>query len=186
MTYLSPSTWWAKVFRFIGKCQSADYKEQYKFHGVRFFDLKLSIAAKDEVIIKNGNIEYKGFEINKVLNFFNEMSDVMVRITLEVSFDERLKPNYEHIEKKFKETCKMVEAIYPDVKFIGGYRSYDKKVLYEFEYELEQGTPIIIDMCSRSWIDRTFPFLTKNKNKAALDFYKNSRGILLLNFVEEK
>lgn len=186
MTYLSPSTWWAKILRFIGKCQSVSHEDQYKFYGVRFFDIKLYVSKHNHMVIKNGDILYNTFSLYNVLNFFNSMGDVTVRITLDVTFDEMMHPDYPSIANKFKETCGIIEQIYPDIKYVGGYRTYDKKCLYEFKYEKENGTPLVVDECTHSKLERLLPFLTASNNRKLIEKYKNSNGFLLLNFVNKK
>lgn len=188
MTYLSPSTWWAKIFGFIGKCQRISFEDQYTYQGVRLFDIRIyKPHNSNHMVIKNGNVYYNTFSLFNVFDLFNKMEDVTVRLTLDISLNERLSDAYNSIQVKFVEYCNMIETIYPSIKFIGGRRRYDGKRLYHFKYEKENGTPFIIEGFDEfSWIDRLFPFIPAMKNKKLIEKYKDEHGFLMLNFVDKK
>lgn len=139
------------------------------------------------MVIKNGSVYYNTFSLFNVFDYFNKMEDVTVKITLDISLDERLGDAYNSIQKKFIEYCNMIETVYPSIKFIGGRRRYDGKRLYLFKYEKENGTPFIVEGFDEfSWIDRLFPFISARKNKKLIEKYKDEHGFLMLNFVDKK
>lgn len=188
MTYLSPSNWWAKIFRFIGKCQNLNYEDQYKYQGVRLFDIRLYVSPRNKhIVARNGKILYDLFSLFNVFSFFNKMGDVTVRVSLDITMEERMCNNdYDAIKTKFISTCNMLETVYPDIMYIGGYKTYDKSRLYTFKYEKEHGEPLIIDECNRKWYDWVFPFIVARKNREMIERYENEHGFLLLNFVEKR
>jgi hypothetical protein len=187
MTYLRPSSWWSKIFKWFGRYQSVSYDEQYIYYGVRLFDFKLYTDKHYHIIIKNGSFRYNLFSFYDILKFFNDREDVTLRITLDTSLNEKLNASeYNKVERRFGEMCKVIENIYPNIRYIGGYRKYDKKVLYNFEWEQMYGTPTIIDGTSNSLIYRLFPILATYSNRKKIRKYKNKDCFLLLNFVDRK
>lgn len=186
MSYLRPTNWWARIFPFIGRTQNVDYEQQYRYCGTRFFDLRLGVSKSNHIIFKNGKIKYETFSLYNVLSFFDNVGDVTVRITLDVSFEEMMSSDYPSMEAKFIETCKVIETIYPEVRYIGGYRKFDKKQLFTFKYERDFGTPLVIDEVNTSWVDRVFPFINAHKNNEKKEKYDKSHGFLLLNFVDRR
>ena len=187
LTYLRPSSWWSKVFKWFRKCQSADYKEQYTYCGVRFFDFHLYADNHCHVIIKNGKYKYNLFSFYEILKYLNDKGDVTLNVVFEASlYDKDNDIEYKRIEKKFTEICGIMEVIYPNIRYIGGYRKYDGEKLYTFKYEAENGTPNIIDMSNNIWLYRFFPILSSFRNRYYIKKYKNENGFLLLNFVDRR
>lgn len=185
LTYLRPSSWWSKIFRYFGKCQSATYQEQYEYCGVRLFDLRLYADKHCHIIAKYGSHKYSIFSLYEILNYLDKKGDVTIRITFEAYVDDILGDvEYRRIEEKFIQICNVIETIYPNIKYFGGYRAYDKKKLYVFNYEKENGIPSIIDIANENWLYRAFPILSSITNRKNIVKYENEDAFLLLNYVD--
>jgi len=182
LTYLEPSSWWLKILNKITRHQRKDYQFQYFYCGVRYFDIRVSADIKGLITLNNG-CEFSMYE---VLEFLERYGDVTVRLTLDEGLD---KYNYDaskSLENKFKNTCKIAETIYRGINFVGGYRIYDKKQIYQFRGK----EPNVIDVDKESIfysiVSRLFPFMRKRLNEKYIDKFKYDNGILLLNFVDYK
>ena len=187
LTYLRPSSWWSKVFRLFNKCQSATFKEQYDYCGVRLFDLRLYADKHCHIIARNGNTKYSIFSLYEILNYFDRKGDVAVKITFESTFNDVVSDSeYRRIKEKFVQVCKIIETIYPNINYFGGYRSHDHKVLYNFKYEMDNGVPNIIDKTGNSWLSKRIPILSCLKNRYNIRKYEDEDGFLLLNFVDRR
>lgn len=178
LTYLRPSTWWSKIIRWFGKCQSISYEEQYIYYGIRLFDIKLYTNEYNHAIIKNGIFKYTVFSFYEVLDFFNRMGDVTVLLTLDEFKSSR------SVEYKFTDICNIIETIYPNIRFCGGYRTFDKKKLYEFNYEKKNGMPKIV--FNNSWVFKYLPFISSLKNKQMIRKHSTRDGYLMLNYVNRR
>ena len=82
MSYLPLRNWWLYPFRFMARCQSVDYRQQYDRYGVRLFDLRIGFFGYDSPMFCHGFINYKG-DVNEVLRWLNAKGDCTVRIILE-------------------------------------------------------------------------------------------------------
>lgn len=185
LTYLRPSSWWSKIFRWSNKCQSANFQEQYDYCGVRLFDLRLYADEHCHIIAKHGNTKYTIFSLYEILSYLDKKKDVTVKLTFEATeWDIISDMEYIRIEEKFINTCNILETIYPNIKYIGGRRAYDNKKLYCFEYEEKNGTPNIIDMANNIWLYRVFPILSSLRNRRNIRKYEKKDEFLLLNFVD--
>lgn len=187
LTYLRPSSWWSRVFKWFGECQSSTYIQQYEYCGVRLFDLRLYADEHCHIIVRNRNFRYSIFSLYEILSYFNKKGDVTVRISFEATlFDLINDSEYSRIEEKFVQICKIIESIYPNINYFGGYRSYDNKVLYKFRHEAENGAPNIIDITVNSWLYRKLPILSSIRNRYYIKKYEKEDGFLLLNFVDRR
>ena len=187
LTYLRPSSWWSRVFKWFGECQSSTYIQQYEYCGVRLFDLRLYADEHCHIIVRNRNFRYSIFSLYEILSYFNKKGDVTVRISFEATlFDLINDSEYSRIEEKFVQICKIIESIYPNINYFGGYRSYDNKVLYKFRHEAENGAPNIIDITVNSWLYRKLPILSSIRNRYHIKKYEKEDGFLLLNFVDRR
>ena len=187
LTYLRPSSWWSRLFRWFSRCQSATYKEQYEYCGVRLFDLKLYADEHCHIIAKNENTKYSIFSLYEILSYFDKKGDVTIRISFDVTVSDMVNDSeYNRIEEKLVNTCKIIETIYPNINYFGGYRTCDGKLLYKFRYETENGIPNIIDKANCSWLYRKLPILSCFRNRYNIKKYKKEDGFLLLNFVDRR
>lgn len=148
MSYLKPTGFWSRTFRFMTRCQRKTYKEQYFEYGARVFDLRLFFNDSGRCYFKHDAVEFETFSVFEVLDFFNRQGNCTVRILLEETKAESKKRNIEFIEGRFKTICHIIEETYQFVKFFGGERKFDWQKLYEFKYEKENGCPRIIDLYS--------------------------------------
>jgi hypothetical protein len=186
LTYLEPSSWWLKIFKIFIRHQRRDYEYQYKYCGVRYFDIRVSYDKNNRMVLKDRNNTYKVFSMYEIFDFFNKFCDVTVSLTLDESLEERMWENNDRLSDRFKETCRIVETIYPCINFCGGYRRYDNKKLYRFDND----TPHIIDVDEQSKfysiVTRFFPFMRKRLNNKYIEKFKFEEGFLVLNYVDYK
>jgi hypothetical protein len=138
------------------------------------------------MVLKDRNNTYKVFSMYEIFDFFNKFCDVTVSLTLDESLEERMWENNDRLSDRFKETCRIVETIYPCINFCGGYRRYDNKKLYRFDND----TPHIIDVDEQSKfysiVTRFFPFMRKRLNNKYIEKFKFEEGFLVLNYVDYK
>ena len=187
LTYLRPSSWWSRVFKWFSRCQSATYREQYEYCGVRLFDLRLYADEHCHIIARNGNRKYSIFSLYEILGYFDKKGDVTVRITFESSLSDLINDGeYNRIINKFVQMCNIIETIYPNIKYFGGHRSCDDKELYSFNYEKSNGTPKIRDKANNSWLYSKLPILSSIRNRYNIKKYEKEDGFLLLNFVDRR
>ena len=190
LTYLKPCNTWFKIFKQYGKCQDRDCETQYIFHGVRLFDFKLFVDKKNHIIIKNGNCQYPMFSFYETLDFLNKKGDAVVLISLERQSEYMTENMLKSIERKFIEICQVIENIYEDIGFCGGYRQSDKSKIYSFTWEEQHGLPIMINPSEWSRLYRFVtmwcPSFIGKLNKKYIDKYENEHGFLLLNYVNKR
>lgn len=117
-TFAKPKKWWMRLIAFTARCQKLNIQEQYKL-GVRFFDLRL----RDDKVC-HGLIEY-GINYFEDLFWLNGKGDVHIRILFE-----SYKPNCGN-DYQFISTVRILENVYPDIKFYGGNRKYDWEKIYD-------------------------------------------------------
>jgi len=180
LTYFKPYSLWNKVFSLFNKCQSVTCKEQYDYCGVKLFDFKLYTDKYNHIIAKNRNVKYTIFSLYEILCYLNTKNDVVIKIT----FESTKKNN--KAENKFIYICGIIETIYPNIKYFGGTRKYDGKIIYNFKYEKENGAPKIIDIANSTWVYRKFPILSSFFNKYNIKKYEKENAYLLLNFVDRR
>lgn len=189
LTYINPSNWWVSPFKWMCKSQSLNHKEQYVQYGVRLFDVSVSDGDNGKMVVRNGAYVYKHSSLFEIFDFLNQMGDVMVRITFEVSIEEFMSDSYKTKEGKFVEFCKMIEAIYPGIMLFGGNRSFDNKNVFTFGYERNEGAPMVINAEDVSVMYKVFtkylPFTSVWLNRRMIEKMKVGKGgYLLLNHVE--
>lgn len=190
LTYLKSSNkWFGDMFN-LGKCQDIGYEDQYLYHGVRMFDFKLSVDHKHHIIVKNDIYEYPIHSFYEILDFLNKKGDTIVLLTLNL-------PNIYHtghmlklIEKKFADTCRIIESIYDDIAFCGGYTQYSNQKIYEFTWEKEHGMPIVVYPSKYSrwyrFVTKWCPSLIKKLNKRYIKQFKDRNVYLMLNYVNKR
>lgn len=146
LTYLTPKKWWQKLIKFTAKCQEVNYEKQYEL-GARVFDVRLWYDDDMKMEIRHGRISYKiGYTILfRMLDFLEEKGDCYVRIICEEDSFAKNDPIAIDKEKCFIDDCKYIELLYNNIKFFGGNRKYDWKVLYNFE---NKDVPNLIDRYS--------------------------------------
>lgn len=140
MSYLEPhvsSKWFSFIERYIAKLKSAqvvDIKTQYEVYGVRAFDIHISFLKNtDKAYFKYDTVDYETFSIYDILNYLNTKLNANVRIVLEDLGEEIGAVERARLESRFAEYCQMIELLYPNICFYGGYREFDLKQLYKFK-----------------------------------------------------
>lgn len=116
MSYLRPSHFWLRPFRFMAQCQSEDINTQFG-KDVRMFDLR--IAFRDGVpVFAHGLITYKELCVDTVLERLNCWSRaqvelgfprLVVRVLLERGND----------YVRFDDFCKRIDRTYTEIQFCG-------------------------------------------------------------------
>lgn len=196
LTYLTPKTWWGKLLRFTARCQSIDYEKQYEL-GARVFDVRLWYDDTMNVEIRHGRIAYDHSyrTLHKMLEFLDKKGDCYVRILCEE--DSFAKHNLLAVDKEYEfvEDCEFYESKYKNIKFFGGNRKYDWKVLYNFK---NKDIPTLIDKYSSTTslfkndnnflriIDDLCPILyAKLKNHTNIEKHKQSgsKYYLFIDFI---
>ena len=157
LTYLTPKTWWGKLLKFTARCQSIDYEKQYEL-GARVFDVRLWYDNRICTEIRHGRIAYSQSHIAlyEMLKFLNKKGDCYVRILCEEDSFAKHDPLAVNKEHTFIDDCAYFENSYKNIKFFGGNRKYDWKVLYEFK---NKDIPTLVDKYSST------TSLFKNDNK---------------------
>ena len=194
LTYLTPKKWWQKLIKFTAKCQEVDYEKQYEL-GARVFDIRLWYDDDLKMEIRHGRIAYKiGYTILfRMLDFLEEKGDCYVRIICEEDSFAKNDPIVIDKEKCFIDDCRYIESLYNNIKFFGGNRKYDWKVLYNFE---NKDIPNLIDRYSsttslfksdKKWLavlDDLYPKLyAKLKNKQLIKEHNDKEGYLFIDFI---
>lgn len=186
LTYLEPSSWWLKIFRWLGKHQEIPYDKQYTYYGIRFFDFRLYVDDTSHIVAKSGKYIYPIKSIYEMFDYFNKREDVTIEISLDVSLEEHMKNDAPSIEARFVEFCNVLERIYKHIHFYGGYRKFDEKNLYQFSGD----APCIIRPADWSWFYRFSrkwcPFLMKRFNDMYIERYENKTGFLVLDYANRR
>ena len=197
LTYLTPKKWWQKLIKFTAKCQAVNYEEQYRL-GARVFDVRLWYDDNLKMEVRHGRIAYKiGYTVFfNMLDFLEEKGDCYVRILCEEDSFAKNDPIVIDKEKCFIEDCRYIESMYDNIKFCGGNRKYDWKVLYNFK---NKDVPTLVDRYSsttslfksdKKWLailDDLCPILyAKLKNKTLIKEHNDKDGYLFIDFINIK
>lgn len=190
LTYTRPINWWNSMLWWRTRHQEVDYELQYKFYGVRLFEFKLYVNKNNRLMIRSGKAVYSVFSFYEILDFFNKMGDVTLLVILDETCEEHILDGKDAIVNKFIESCRIMETIYKDIMFCGGYREYDEKQLYEFEWEKKNGMPNILAPDDWSvayrFVQKWCPFLVKKFNRHYIRKYDNFKGFLMLSYVNRR
>ena len=190
LTYLKSSNIWFSLRTWLMRCQEIDYEEQYTFWGVRYFDLRLYVNKHNRIMVKNGTYEYAIFSFYKILDYFDKRGDVVVNVTLDASFTEFMKNSYQSIEKKFIETCNVIDSIYHNIEFRGGTRKFDGEKLYQFKKMTDSHSLEVV--CPADWsilyrlVTKWFKPLVGWFNRKYINKFKDKHVFLVLNYVNRR
>lgn len=197
LTYLTPKKWWQKLIKFTAKCQAVNYEEQYKL-GARVFDVRLWYDDDFKVEIRHGRIAYiGGFTVlYDMFDFLDNKKDCYVRLICEEDSFAKKDPLASIKEHYFMDECHNFETQFPNIKFFGGNRKYDWKVLYNFK---NKDVPTLVDRYSsttslfksdKKWLailDDLYPILyAKLKNKTLIKEHNDKDGYLFIDFINIK
>lgn len=197
LTYLTPKKWWQKLIKFTAKCQAVNYEEQYRL-GARVFDVRLWYDDDFKVEIRHGRIAYiGGFTVlYDMFDFLDNKKDCYVRLICEEDSFAKKDPLASIKEHYFMDECYNFETLFPNIKFFGGNRKYDWKVLYNFK---NKDIPTLVDRYSsttslfksdKKWLailDDLCPILyAKLKNKTLIKEHDDKDGYLFIDFINIK
>ena len=126
--YLMPFGRINRIKAFFKKRHTANIEDQYNIYGIRVFDFHIDFTGNNRAIYRYDGIPYETFSIYTHLNFLNKKGDTKVRIVLEDDSNKEIK------ESRFINYCVILEKIYKDIEFFGGYREKDGKILYKFKH----------------------------------------------------
>lgn len=197
LTYLTPKKWWQKLIKFTAKCQAVNYEEQYRL-GARVFDVRLWYDDNFKIEIRHGRIAYiGGFTVlYDMFDFLDNKKDCYVRLICEEDSFAKKDPLASIKERYFMDECHNFETQFPNIKFFGGNRKYDWKVLYNFK---NKDVPTLVDKYSsttslfksnKKWLavlDDLCPILyAKLKNKTLIKEHNDKDGYLFIDFINIK
>ena len=126
MNYLEPKGIFNRFKAFFRKRHTANIYTQYGIYNVRAFDLHIAFTRSRVPYFKYDKVSYDTPAIFKILNFLEKSENVYVRIVLE--------GDNVRDEECFYNYCSVIEHIYNNIHFFGGYRERDGKVIYQFKY----------------------------------------------------
>lgn len=129
LTYAKPLQWYYKPFHFVAKCQSRDYKEQYRL-GIRLFDIRIKLY-KGTWRVAHGNMIFD-IDLYEVLRYLNSKKDCIVKISLEYNKQPK---NSTYITEQFIRKCKNLIICYPDIKFYGFGTKWNWNKVYSYKDE---------------------------------------------------
>lgn len=134
MSYLKPCNVFLKFFARFKRTQTVNIKEQYEKYNIRAFDFHIYFVGKNgKAIFKYSGVKYEISSIYKIFNYLEYVGNSYVRIVLEDNGEKITERDRLLLEKRFIDYCKIIETIYPRIKFFGGYREYDSNMLYRFK-----------------------------------------------------
>lgn len=183
LTYLEPCGYWFKVFKFLGKKQSRDYRDQYTYGGCRYFDFKLTVAKNNRITVRNRCFIYNIFSIYEVMDYLNKMGDTIAHVSLDVTASEWVDDTTKTKENKFKDYCRTLETIYENIRFCGGDRIFDGENLYQFK---NTSPSVFIAEKESIWYklaSMVSPKITRWLNDKYKKKYSSLHNIILLNHV---
>lgn len=169
-TYRKPIKWYMKPLRFLAQCQDVDIQTQLKEYNISLFDLRIKFINNEPYIYHGifnyGKVDYNDF---KLLNDNNCYLRVMLESNSKMK-DQIIQ------EQQFITFCNELKQKYPNIKFFGGNRKYDGKVVYNFK----TAYPSLIDLYSSvtslfdndnkylrvldDWFPRLYALLKNKKN----------------------
>jgi hypothetical protein len=126
MNYLTPNGMFNKFKAFFRRRHTADIYTQYGIYNVRAFDLHVAFTSSGKAYFAYSGISYESPSIFKILNFLEKNGNIYIRIVLE---GEGVKD-----EEYFYNYCSVLEHIYKNIYFFGGYREKDAKIIYLFKH----------------------------------------------------
>ena len=173
MSYLPLRNWWFYPFRFMARCQSVDYRQQYEQYGVRLFDIRIGFFDGDCPMFCHGLANFKG-DVNEVLRWLNNKGDTTVRIILEKGD-----------EDAFKRWVAHWRAIFRDINWTTGVKKNGWKDLCGMK-SIEQYIKHFYSSMQGSKIDDLWPRLwaKKNNKKMLAEIDVNESSYVMMDFVE--
>ena len=175
-SYLPPTDWWMRIYRFAARCQDWDIKTQYE-HGVRCFDLRVKFIEGLPYFVHNIFMyDYSPEEMEQDLKWLNDKGDVYIRVSLDV----RTKKVIEQA-KNFTAYCRHLEETFSNIAFCGGNELYKGENLYNFD-----NSPSFEEHYSSvegSKLNGLFPRRWAKKHNKRIYDKGTDKQILMLDFV---
>lgn len=174
-SFLTPKSLFQKLINFTAKCQAVSIQEQYEEYDVRIFDLRVKLDSDNKITIAHGLVSYKDSirHIITDLAYLNNKPDVYVRVFLEIRFACK---DTEYQRIWFTNYCRYLETNYPNIKFCGGYPTYNTTVpYYKFKHNLPATVANHASYTTKNVLDDLWPWLyAKRHNKKAVEDYIKS------------
>lgn len=184
MSYLTPLKWYMRPFAFMARCQSKDIEYQYK-QGIRLFDIRITFDDT-KYVFAHGIMKYKG-DIDKVLDYLNQMSSTKDQIYIRILFEDTSIPkdSLESYTNIFWYLCEEFLRRFPKLKFFEGRRKSDWKLVYDFGYKgptIDQKVSSMTGSKLDDWFPWLYAFFNNKKNieKGTTKHY------MLLDFIQYK
>jgi hypothetical protein len=127
-TYTGVRRFWMAPFVWAARCQDRDIDEQWRA-GVRIFDMRLRFDSAWSYYICHGMISFNA-DVDALLRrmeCYAKTDGCSCRVWLEEY--RKYDPSQESL---FIQFCRRIEEEYPHVRFFGGCRKFDGKMIYDF------------------------------------------------------
>lgn len=178
MSYLPVNSWYMRIFSIFAKCQNLALRKQLD-RDIQCFDLRVYYSKKDDKwYFAHGLINY-----STVINLYNAL-DVIDKYAAYkgTSFYIRIILEKGDYNAEFIKLCGCLLNKYKHVKFIGGYKKSNWKLLFDFTNNNIPVTQHVGSMAKDArWYERFIPILySKRKNKDI----QIVEGINLIDFYE--
>lgn len=181
-SYLRPQKWWARVFRFVARCQRVDIRQQYVKYGVRCFDLRVRLDEHGVLVVAHGLVAYQ-YEYRQLLEdlaWIDGKRDCYVRVIHEIRSKRKLTDEQTAF---FRQFCKDLQETYRNIQFWCGRNLATWTVDYIFgdeptceERYSSVSTPRLID----DW----WPWLYAWWHNDDIRLVGTTKDILLMDFVD--
>lgn len=193
MSYSPVKQWYLRPLKWAFKCQSKDLFYQIIDYGVRLVDFRVRFDKNGDLHFAHGLAFFKE-DVNEALKLLALLAQIVpeqlyCRVILESNKemkDQALQ------EEHFRYFCEEIQAKYPAIRFFGGNRKYDWKVVYDFNTE----EPTLDDKYSsttellggkhgslRARIDDIFPWLYARLHNKKNRIEGTKKDFLFLDFV---
>lgn len=185
-TFMKPRTFAMKLINFTAQCQEVDIQTQYEKYNVRIFDLRIRLN-NGKPVIAHGLVEYKNSpaQIEKDLAYLNSKANTYCRVFLEIRTavgDTQKQRDW------FINYCKHLEDTYNNIKFCGGYPTYNTGIqYYKFKYSLPRTIGAHASWATKNKLDDLYPrgYAKKHNKESVIKFFQegNPDTYLSLDFV---
>lgn len=193
LSYMPPKRWWMRPFAWMARCQRVDYARQYRDYGVRVFDLRVWFDKYGNFQVRHGRMQYDmtRTDVFNFLSYLNYERNCYVRVILEEDWYAYHNTFSGMAENYFIKFCDEIRETFIHIKFFGGNRKCDWKVLYKFYNDVwlddRYSSTTSLFKSKNKWlakIDDLFPWLyAKLHNKE--NFEKGTtRDCLFVDFVD--
>ena len=149
--------WWLRALAWMARCQRHSVYVQYRYYGVRCFDLRVRFTDAGRLQVAHGlavyDIDEDGLAAD--LDFLNEQGDVMVRVLHEVR---SLSAHTPVARSRFRRWCSRAEARWPGIRWWCGRNLVDWTIDYGFGDE-PSCEELYGSVCRWKWLVGWWPWL---------------------------